>query len=78
MYNHVLEVGEAQRAATQEYELIRQRREMQAENIARWTGRGAVGNIKRSDDDTDQEYCEYSSIAIYGSRTSLANGVLYA
>ncbi len=38
--------------------LIRQRREMQADQLARASGRGGVGNIKRSDDDPDPENCE--------------------
>ena len=39
--------------------LIRQRREMHADQLARGTGRGGVGNIKRSEDDPDLEHCEY-------------------
>ena len=42
--------------------LIRQRRGMQTEQATPHAGRGGVMNIKRSDDDTDREYCEYFPI----------------
>ena len=58
MHHHVLEDGVFKRIIAHEDVLIRQRREMQADKLARWTGRGGVGNIKRSDEDPDLEYCE--------------------
>lgn len=42
----------SEQATAHEDAWIRKRREMQA-------GREGVINIKRSDDDTDLEYCEY-------------------
>lgn len=59
MYNQVGESGGSERVNAHEDALIRQRREMQSEQVAHRTGRGGAGHIKRSDDDTDREYCEY-------------------
>jgi Protein of unknown function (DUF3602) len=58
LYSHVLEDGVFERVIAHEDVLIRQHREMQISRPARWTGRGGVGNIKRSEDDPDQEHCE--------------------
>ena len=58
MHQHVLEDGVFKRVIAHEDVLIRQRREMHADQLARGTGRGGVGNIKRSDDDPDPEHCE--------------------
>jgi hypothetical protein len=49
--------------------LIRQHREMQAEQAAIRARRGGAGNIKRSDDDADREYCEYFPISLFYSMT---------
>jgi len=61
LYNHALEDGNPNQVVAREDPLIRQYREMQAEQIASRARRVAVASIKRSDDDADREYREYIS-----------------
>ena len=69
MYNHALEDDISNQGVAREDPLIRQYRELQAEQIASRGRRAAVGNIKRSDDDADREYREYFSTFLCYSMT---------
>lgn len=69
MYNHALEDDISSQVVAREDPLIRQYREMQAEQMASRARRAAVNNIKRSDDDADREYREYSPISLCYSMT---------
>ena len=58
MHHHVLEDGVFKRVIDHEDSLIRHRRDIQPDKVALRTGRGGVGNVKRSDDDPDLEHCK--------------------
>ena len=79
MYDHVLEDGVFERVIAHEDVLIRQLHDIQAEQAARRTGRGGVGNINRAMGDPQQEYCEYPPIPIcyFNDSVTLADALLF-